>query len=78
LFVATAADLEDAAGSEEPVQRRYHLRARQPILGSGCGVQPFPFSAGASWAEDKLALIARLAEFAQAERLITARGPCAA
>jgi hypothetical protein len=76
--VAAAADVENSARSEETVQRRDHFSTRQPIIRISPGVQPFAFGAGASDTKHELALIARLAEFAEAGQLITARCPCSA
>src|SRR5919106_724927 len=54
------------------------MMAMMAIIRIRPGVEPFPFSASASGAEHELALIARLAEFAEAGHLITARCPCSA
>src|SRR5262249_35074599 len=78
LFVAAAADVEDAAQREETVERRDQFFTGQPVLGIRLGLQPFSFSAGAPRAEHGLALVARFAEHAEAERLIATRGTYAA
>src|SRR5262249_4854000 len=78
LLVAAAADVESSARRKETVERRGQLSARQPVLGIRPGVQPLPFSAGAPSAKQKFALVARGAEFAEAEQLIAAPGSCAA
>src|SRR5215813_803555 len=78
LFVAAAADVEDAAQREETVERRDQFFTGQPVLGIRLGLQPFSFSAGAPRAEHGLALVARFAEHAEAERLIATRATYAA
>src|SRR5262249_6949267 len=78
LLVAAATYIEGAARREETVERRDQLRARQPILGIRCHLQPLSFSAGAADAKREFALVAGFAEFAEADQLISMLGPCAA
>src|SRR5262245_30448008 len=65
LLVAAATDAEDAARSEETVERRDQLLTRQPVLEIRLCVQSFSFSAGAPRAEHVFALVAVLATFTE-------------
>src|SRR5262249_49579559 len=78
LFVAAAADVEDAARREETVERRDQFFTGQPVLGIRLGLQPFSFRASAPRAEHGLTLVARFAEHTEVERLIATRATCAA